>query len=266
MFKLALQDIVSGFLKYQYWSYMAWQEIVIRYRRSVLGPFWITASTAIYIIAISLIFSALFNQDIKHYLLYMTLGILTWNFMSQCIVESTDAFIANAGFIKQVPLQKSVFIYQTVMRNIYFFLHNFVLIVICLTCLDSNITLYSVSKSIFAFGVLVANLTAFSFLLATICTRFMDLRQIIYSVIQIVFMITPIMWIPNEGMRSRAFIIEYNPVFHFVDFIRRPLLPDSFPEAIAQPSFKFIMAFTVVNFLISLLVFAKSRRNIAYWV
>ncbi|SIQ13879.1 ABC-2 type transport system permease protein/lipopolysaccharide transport system permease protein [Aeromonas sp. RU39B] len=266
MFKLALQDIWGGLSKYQYWCYMAWQEIVIRYRRSVLGPFWITASTAIYIIAISVIFSALFNQDIKHYLLYMTLGILTWNFMSQCIVESTDAFIANAGFIKQVPLEKSVFIYQTIMRNVYFFLHNFILIVICLTFLESKITIYGVSKSIFGFGILVVNLTAFSFLLATICTRFMDLRQIIYSVIQIVFMVTPIMWIPNEGMRKRAFIIDYNPVFHFIDFIRRPLLPDSFPVAITQPNFRFIVIFTFVNLCMSFLVFAKSRRNIAYWV
>ncbi|EDW4359843.1 ABC transporter permease, partial [Salmonella enterica subsp. salamae] len=46
MFKLALLDIYEGLKKIQFWNYMAWQEIIIRYRRSVLGPFWITASTA----------------------------------------------------------------------------------------------------------------------------------------------------------------------------------------------------------------------------
>ncbi len=245
---------------------MAWQEIVIRYRRSVLGPFWITASNAIYIGSISIVFSALFHQEIKHYLLYMAIGVLVWNFMNQCIIDSTDAFIANAGFIKQVPIERSVFIYQTIARNIYFFLHNLVLIFICFFMVDSNLSLYGVCKSLFGFGLLIFNLTCLSFLLACICTRFMDLRQIIYSVLQIAFLVTPIMWIPTDGIKGRAFILEYNPIFHFVDFIRRPLLPASFPEVVTQPSFKFIAVFTIINVLVSFVVFAKARRNIPYWV
>ncbi|EMR7771780.1 O92 family O-antigen export ABC transporter permease subunit, partial [Escherichia coli] len=123
MFKLAFLDIVGGLKKCHFWSYMAWQEILIRYRRSVLGPFWITVSTAIYVVAISTVFSALFHQDIRHYLLYMALGIMIWNYINQTIVETSDSFISCSGFIKQIPIEKTVFIYQAITRNIYFFLH-----------------------------------------------------------------------------------------------------------------------------------------------
>ncbi|EIZ0118609.1 ABC transporter permease, partial [Salmonella enterica] len=85
MFKLALLDIYGGLKKIQFWNYMAWQEIIIRYRRSVLGPFWITASTAIYVVSISIVFSTLFSQDIKHYLLYLSLGFLIWNYINQTV-------------------------------------------------------------------------------------------------------------------------------------------------------------------------------------
>ncbi|EJO9712696.1 ABC transporter permease, partial [Salmonella enterica] len=118
MFKLALLDIYGGLKKIQFWNYMAWQEIIIRYRRSVLGPFWITASTAIYVVSISIVFSTLFSQDIKHYLLYLSLGFLIWSYINQTVIESADSFIACASFIKQIRIERSVFIYQSIIRNV----------------------------------------------------------------------------------------------------------------------------------------------------
>lgn len=266
MFKLALLDIWGGLKKYHFWSYMAWQEILIRYRRSVLGPFWITASTAIYVISISTVFAALFHQDIRHYLLYMALGIMIWNYINQTIVETADSFISCSGFIKQIQIEKTVFIFQAITRNIYFFLHNAVVLIVCLIFLDSTLTLYTVSKAIFGFGILTFNLFFLALTLSCLCTRFMDLRQIILSILQIGMLVTPIMWIPTESMRTKAFILEWNPVYHFVDFIRFSLLPADFPPAVMHPSLQYILVFTVINTVIGFIVFAKSRKNISYWV
>ena len=47
--KLALQDIYDGLSLVHIWSMLAWQEIRARYRRSILGPFWLTLSTGILI-------------------------------------------------------------------------------------------------------------------------------------------------------------------------------------------------------------------------
>lgn len=266
MFKLALLDILNGLKKYHFWTYMAWQEIVIRYRRSVLGPFWITASTAIYVVSISTVFAALFHQDIRHYLLYMALGIMIWNYINQTVVETADAFIANSGFIKQIQIEKSVFILQAITRNIYFFLHNAVVLVVCLLFLNSTFTVYTVSKAIFGFGILTFNLFFLSLTLSCLCTRFMDLRQIILSILQIGMLVTPIMWIPTESMRTKAYILEWNPLYHFIDFIRFSLLPPDFPPAVMHPSITYMAVFTVFNVFVGIFVFSKSRKNISYWV
>ncbi len=266
MFKLALLDIFGGLKKFQFWSYMAWQEIVIRYRRSVLGPFWITASTAIYVVSISTVFATLFHQDIRHYLLYMALGIMIWNYISQTIIEAADSFIANSGFIKQIQIERTVFIYQALARNIYFFLHNAVVLIVCLLFLDSTLTFYTVGKAVLGFGILTYNLFFLSLTLSCVCTRFMDLRQIILSILQIGMLVTPVMWIPTESMRTKAYILEWNPLYHFIDFIRFSLLPSDFPPAVMHPSIKYILVFTIINMVIGLLVFTKSRKNISYWV
>ncbi|EOC1429114.1 ABC transporter permease [Cronobacter dublinensis] len=266
MFKLALLDILGGLKKAQFWSYMAWQEIVIRYRRSVLGPFWITASTAIYVLSISTVFATLFNQDIKHYIIYMALGILVWNFINQTIIEAADSFISCAGFIKQINIEKSVFIFQTIARNFYFFLHNAVILVICLIFFDSTLTVYTIGKALFGLWLLSFNLFFLSLTLSCVCTRFMDLRQIIVSILQIGFLITPVMWIPTETMRSKAFLLEWNPLYHFIDFIRFSLLPADFPPAVMHPSINYLAVFTLVNVIVGFTVFAKSRTKIPYWV
>ncbi|ASN14635.1 hypothetical protein TH59_18865 [Pantoea ananatis] len=266
MFKLALKDIFDGFKKYQFWSYMAWQEIVIRYRRSILGPFWITASTAIYVISISTVFSTLFNQDIKHYLLYMSLGILVWNYINQTIIESADSFIACAGFIKQIKIERSVFIYQSVARNFYFFLHNAIILVICLIFFDSTLTFYTIGKALFGLCILTFNIFFMSLTLACVCTRFMDLRQIVASILQIGFLVTPVMWIPTESMRTKAYLLEWNPIYHFIDFIRYSLLPADFPPAVMHPSIKYILVFTIINVIVSFYTFSCSRKKISYWV
>ena len=266
MFKLAFLDIVGGLKKCHFWSYMAWQEILIRYRRSVLGPFWITVSTAIYVVAISTVFSALFHQDIRHYLLYMALGIMIWNYINQTIVETSDSFISCSGFIKQIPIEKTVFIYQAITRNIYFFLHNVVVLIICLLFLDSTLNLYTVSKAILGFCILTFNLFFVALTLSCLCTRFMDLRQIVLSILQIGMLVTPIMWIPTESMRTKVFILEWNPIYHFVDFIRMSLLPSDFPPAVIHPSLKYIIVFTLINMMVGFIVFAKTKKNISYWV
>ena len=38
-------DLVDGFRRHELWLHLGWQDIKQRYRRSVLGPFWITIAT-----------------------------------------------------------------------------------------------------------------------------------------------------------------------------------------------------------------------------
>ncbi|MDA6200801.1 ABC transporter permease, partial [Escherichia coli] len=88
----------------------------------------------------------------------------------------------------------------------------------------------------------------------------------ILSILQIGMLVTPIMWIPTESMRTKAFILEWNPLYHFIDFIRLSLLPSDFPPAVMHPSLTYLLVFTVINTTIGFVVFAKSRKNISYWV
>ena len=58
---IAANDIVDGLRQYWLWAQLAHQDMRLRYRGSILGPFWQTFTTAIMIGAMGFIYAKLFN-------------------------------------------------------------------------------------------------------------------------------------------------------------------------------------------------------------
>ena len=95
-----------------------------------------------------------------------------------------------------------------------------------------------------------------------VSARFRDIPQLINSIVQIVFFVTPIMWKP-ELLRSRDPIIaDFNPFYHLVEIVRAPLL-GQLPSA---KSYMAVLLITLVNVMIVGAFFARFRSRISYWV
>src|SRR6266516_1216378 len=90
----AWDDVVEGMSKSWMWWTMATQDIALRYRGSVLGPFWLTISMAIMIAALGLIYSRLFNMEINRYLPFLTVGLVVWQFVSSVMIDGCNTFLA----------------------------------------------------------------------------------------------------------------------------------------------------------------------------
>jgi hypothetical protein len=100
-------DLVAGFGKRELWLHLGWQDIKQRYRRSVLGPFWITIATGATAVAMGLLYSKLFKLPLAEHLPYVTLGLIVWNLINASILEGADVFVANEGLIKQLRARLS---------------------------------------------------------------------------------------------------------------------------------------------------------------
>jgi ABC-type polysaccharide/polyol phosphate export permease len=55
-------EIKGAILSHERWFYMAAQDIKLRYRRSIIGPWWVTISTGIMVLMLGFLWSHLFNQ------------------------------------------------------------------------------------------------------------------------------------------------------------------------------------------------------------
>lgn len=97
-------DLLGGLARASLsWS-LAWQDTRQRYRRSCLGPFWISASTGVMVGAMGPLYGALLGQNVSSYLQHLAIGLITWFFISALINEAGSAFVGAGGYTKQVVL------------------------------------------------------------------------------------------------------------------------------------------------------------------
>src|SRR5262245_37934316 len=81
-FQLAVRDIVHGAQAWRVWMMLGWQDIRQRYRRSTLGPFWITISMGAMIGGIGLLYAGMFKTSVADYFPFLALGFIVWGLMS----------------------------------------------------------------------------------------------------------------------------------------------------------------------------------------
>src|SRR5215475_3169532 len=256
----ACNDLVEGTTKSWMWSAMAMQDIKMRYRGSLLGPFWLTVSMITMIAAMGLIYAGMFHMELTSYLPFLTVGLVIWSFVSTVIIEGCQTFLSAQNLITQVRLPFSIHAWRNVCRNLIVLAHNMVIVPFVLVLFGVHIG-WSVLAIILALVVLTINGPWISILLGMISARYRDVPPIVMSFVTVIFFITPIFWPPETlGIWMQA--LPLNPLFAAVDVVRAPLLGSS-PLAY---SWTVLLIVTVIGCIGTFLLFVKFRPRIAYWI
>jgi len=258
----AFADLGAGWRQRSLWGYLGWQDIKQRYRRSVLGPLWISISMGVIATAMGILYGALFGEPVQTFLPYVATGLLIWNFVNGCILEGSEVFIANEGLIRFLPAPISLHVYRLLWRQTLFFLHNLVIWLLLVIIFPQPLSA-TVLLALPAFVLLVLNGLWLALLAGIIATRFRDIPPIIASLTQLLFFMTPIVW-SYERLKSNplAAYVELNPVMHFVEILRQPLLG----QPIVWRHWAVVGVITVVGCAVSLVCLRNYRSRVAYWV
>jgi ABC-2 type transport system permease protein len=267
-FARAMDDLRRGWRQRPLWGHLGWQDIRQRYRRSVLGPVWISISMAVTAVALGILYAGLFGNSLDEQLPYILVGFIAWGFISGCIIDGTEVFIANVGLIHHLPAPLSVHVYRVVWRQTLFFAHNLVIYAIMLVVFPQDLH-WTGLAAIPAFVLLAVNGAWVTMLFGIVSTRFRDLTPVVQSVVQLAFFLTPIVWIyedflnsPNPTIAERARLVELNPLMHFVEIIRRPMLG----QDQLWRYWIVVLVITVVGWLLTMVVLRRYRARVAYWV
>jgi ABC-2 type transport system permease protein/lipopolysaccharide transport system permease protein len=256
----ALLDVAAGFSRAWMWSALAYQDIRLRYRGSLLGPFWITLTNLVMLVAMGTIYSALFRMEVSTYIPYLMTGLLIWQFLSTIVNESCSTFTAAQDVIQQVPLPFSIQAYRTVYRNLVVLAHNAVIIPFGLILFRVSLN-WHVLEVVPGLLVLSINGLWISLFLGTVSTRFRDVPPIVVNAVQVVFFITPIFW-PIDAVGDWKPLLMLSPVFAAIDVVRAPLLG----QAVAAHSWPILLICTTLGGIVGLGFFMRFRERIAYWI
>jgi lipopolysaccharide transport system permease protein len=258
--QLAARDLIDGLRAHRVWMLLAKMDIKQRYRRSVIGPFWITITMVIWILAIGPLYSHLLGVGTEEFIPYLAMGIITWGLISGVLLDGAGAFVEAENLVRSVKLPFSVHILRVLYRNLIIFLHNLLAFVPFMLYLRIWPKLEWLGAIPGVALVLLAALPT-AFLLGTLSARFRDLQQMIASIVQLAFFMTPIFWQANL-LKERAYLADYNPFQVMLEVVRRPIV-DGMP-----PTETYLRAcvLVLVMYVIAAPFFVAYRRRLAFWV
>ena len=87
-----LADWQAGLANYQFWWRFGLLDVKLRYRRTLLGPFWLTLSFGVSVAALTLVYSMLFKVTAGTYFTYLIVGLAVWGLISTLLIEGCKTF------------------------------------------------------------------------------------------------------------------------------------------------------------------------------
>lgn len=240
---------------------LAIQDIKDRFARTVLGPFWIVVSNAMLVIGITIVFGALFKTDVADFVVYVALGIALWTFLSTVMTGASSYLESGKNILFTYNLPWSMQITRKVfVEAIILGIHMLIAIpVILIAQRDLGLISFVAMPGIllnlmFGYGL--------ALIIASFGVRYSDLSHALESIMLFLFLFTPVFWLESALGPTRSIFVHYNPLFHYLEVVRAPILE----QAIPMDSFIIAGVGAVFTLLLGIFIYNKRKRQIGMWL
>lgn len=239
---------------------VSYSEIKQKYNRSILGSFWITLNMLITLLMLGIVFSSVFKIEIYNYLPYVYCGLLSWGFISSIITDCTQIYLS--GNLKFFNFNVYYLQLKIIFKQIITFFHNLSIYFLILIFLNNEILNINYIFLIFP-GLLIYAFCSLALIgiLAPLCAKYLDFGFMITNFVYILFLVSPVFWDPNI-MSGKKFFIDLNPIFHFINIIREPML-GRMPEI---NSYFICISISLILFALNFFFSKKLHKNLSLYV
>ncbi|BBO19556.1 ABC transporter permease [Candidatus Desulfobacillus denitrificans] len=240
--------------------YFAWGDTKARYRRSVLGPFWLVIGTAVGVVGLSFLWGGLLKVDRATLVPTLAIGIVVWQFIAGCVAESPSAFTRNAAVMRNLKIPYLIFPLQLMLRQLINFVHNLVVVVVVLIIFPPPL---GATQILIIPGVLllIGNLLWIIILFGMLGARFRDLEQTIAVLVPLMFFLTPVLYRPEQlgAMEKFAWL---NPFTYMISLVRDPI------QGFAPAPFVYLISagMLLVGWWVTFWLYSRRHSRIPFWV
>ncbi len=204
------------------------RDIKVRYRRSVLGMLWTVLNPLLMMVVITIVFSTLFRQNIEYYPVYYLSGSLIFSFSAETTSNALYSVIGNASLMKKVYIPKYLFPLSKVVSglvNLGFSLAAMFLIMLMMR-MEIRVTLLLLPVPIFFVFLFACGLGMF---LSAVTVFFRDIAHFYSVLIMAWTYFTPIFYPVDILPQTARKVMEFNPMYHYVQYMRDLILYGTVP-------------------------------------
>jgi lipopolysaccharide transport system permease protein len=215
---LRIRPYLSNFVRYMHISYL---EAKSQYEGTVLGILWIPVSTLSFALLLGFVFHSGGSMSATQFFLYVLSGYVTWNFVSDSILRSTNIIQNKFEFAIHNNLGLAGLFGKMLADRGFEFAIELAVLVLAVLILSP----LSYGPPILLLLVLIPILCvvslAASYLINLLTLFFPDLGNVVSTAVRLMFFATPIFWFVEERSDWRAFLEVYNPASYFLMMMRQ---------------------------------------------
>lgn len=239
---------------------LIWQNLMLRYRRTVLGYFWTLVNPLLMMSVTAVVFSSLFKEDIKNYAIFLFSGMIPWNFFSLIITQSAGAYVNNESLIKKIYIPKILFPLSMALGMLVDSMFAFVSLLIIAGLIGS---VYSVSLFFLPVSYLLLFMFAFglALIVSVVTVYFRDLQHVIVILMQAWFFLTPVMYKNRDISGIASYFMHLNPLIPYIDLFRSPLYMGVMPS---ESSLYVSFLLSTVSMVSGLVIYLANEKKIIF--
>ncbi len=257
------RDLNDSIRNPEFWALSSWLDIVVRYRQSRLGIFWLMAPAIVYIWGLGGFFASMQRIPMARFAAYVALGYTVFRMINAVIIESTTAFTSAGSFILDGHVRLTDFVLRVVAKALFYFLMSLPVVAVALA-IHPDLQWSGVLFSLASLPLILFNALWIGVVFALVGARLPDLSQFIGNVFMFAFLLTPIIWhadtMPADSLRG--LLMRLNPLFHMVELVRAPIVGDWIEPA----TLYYLGVMTVVGWAIALFAYRRYARFVPIWI
>lgn len=255
-----LSELAAVLTHWRLWWHLAVDDMWLRYRRTLLGPFWVTLLQAIVVWGIYLARDVFGSGTDGDYLRYLSLGVVLYGLIGTILSESPVLLTRASGLLLNYPVNPSVMVMRGVAGAFIGLAHGLPVLAVVAVVTGwtpppgAVLALAGLAcLCVAALGVALA--------FASLGARYRDLAAAGGALGSLLFILTPVLWVPTEAMEATPLLL-LNPVHHLLETIRAPLLGAPVPPLALPVS----VLFAGLCLAGGTALYAWQRRDMAYWL
>jgi ABC-type polysaccharide/polyol phosphate export permease len=239
----------------------AWLDTVCQYRRSRIGPLWETINVLVMLVGLTVVSSSVFGTSIFTIIGHAGIGIIVWSAIASLVIEGPGTFVRNCGYVTNSRLSIDLYVGRAVFKTLITFSHHFVIYFI--GALFGLVPIGSIALlAIPGIALLFVNGWWVAMVLGLICARFRDLEPFVRNIMQLAFFVTPVFWNYRQIAAERRFLVAGNPLFYFIEIIRKPLLGEAPPLSF----YAAVLGVTAFGYALAYYVHRRMRKQLAFYL
>lgn len=235
-------------------------QLKLRYQASFVGLLWVLISPLANMLAITVVFSSIFNMPLLEFGVFIICGFVPWSFFASTVGYSTQCYPNYAGIIKSLSLPKIVFPAQILVSGLVDSLYMLLAILFLLVVLGVNLSSSLIylpfiyfTLSLFTFGIVL--------IIAPLSLFYRDFVHIVPILLQIGFFLSPVMFKVSMLSKEIAWVIQLNPMTIFIECFRKIVIDGT--DITASDS-QALLGISMLSLLLGVIVHLKYTDAISY--